>query len=67
MPVLVYINVLSMKVLTCIRTCKEKRVGEVEYLAASEGPVKIQYKCLAPIFVFPEMKLRSLVIYKTEL
>jgi hypothetical protein len=26
-------------------------------LTANEGPVKIQYKCLVPIYVFPEMKL----------
>jgi hypothetical protein len=25
--------------------------------AANEGPVKIQYKCLDPIYVLPEMKL----------
>jgi hypothetical protein len=25
--------------------------------AANEGPVSIQYKCLVPIYVFPEMKL----------
>jgi hypothetical protein len=24
---------------------------------ANEGQVKIQYKCLVPIYVFPEMKL----------
>jgi hypothetical protein len=24
---------------------------------ANEGPVKIQYKCLVPLYVFPEMKL----------
>jgi hypothetical protein len=24
---------------------------------ANEGPVRIQYKCLVPIYVFPEMKL----------
>jgi hypothetical protein len=24
---------------------------------ANEGPVIIQYKCLVPIYVFPEMKL----------
>jgi hypothetical protein len=24
---------------------------------ANEGPVRIQYKCLIPIYVFPEMKL----------
>ncbi len=34
---------------------------------ANEGPVRIQYKCLVPIYVFPEMKLCSLVIAKTEL
>ncbi len=36
-------------------------------LTANEGPVRIQYKCLAPIYVFPEMKLCSLLISKTEL
>ncbi len=25
--------------------------------AANEGPVRVQYKCLVPIYVFPEMKL----------
>jgi hypothetical protein len=34
---------------------------------AIEGPVKIQYKCLVHIYVFPEMKLWSLLISKTEL
>jgi hypothetical protein len=29
-----------------------------------KGPVRIQYKCLVPIYVFPEMKLLFL---KTEL
>jgi hypothetical protein len=24
---------------------------------ANEGPVRIQFKCLVPIYVFPEMKL----------
>ena len=32
---------------------------------ANEGPVRIQYKCLVSIYVFPEMKLCSLVISKT--
>jgi hypothetical protein len=32
---------------------------------ANEGPVRIQYKCL--VYVFPEMKLRGLFIFKTEL
>jgi hypothetical protein len=34
---------------------------------ANEGLVKIQYKCLVPIYVFPEMKLRGLGVSKTEL
>jgi hypothetical protein len=34
---------------------------------ANGGPVRIQYKCLVPIYVFPEMKLRGLVFSKTEL
>jgi hypothetical protein len=33
----------------------------------NEGSVKIQFKCLVPIYVFPEMKLRGLLISKTEL
>jgi hypothetical protein len=33
---------------------------------SNEGPVRIQYKCLVPIYVFPEMKLCGLVISKTE-
>jgi hypothetical protein len=37
--------------------------------AANEGLVRIQYKCLVPIYpyVFPGMKLCGLVISKTEL
>jgi hypothetical protein len=34
---------------------------------ANEGAVRIQFQCLVPIYVFPEMKLRSLLISKTEL
>jgi hypothetical protein len=34
---------------------------------ANEMPMRIQYKCQVPIDVFPEMKLRSLFISKTEL
>jgi len=34
---------------------------------ANEEPVRIQYKCLGPIYVFREMKLCSLVFSKTEL
>ncbi len=38
----------------------------VQY-TANEGPVRMQCKCLVPIYVFPEMKLCSLLISKTEL
>jgi hypothetical protein len=34
---------------------------------ANEGPVRIQYKCLVSIYVFPEMNHCSLLISKTEL
>jgi hypothetical protein len=34
---------------------------------ANEGPVRIQYKCLVPIYVFPEMNLRGRIISRTEL
>jgi hypothetical protein len=27
------------------------------YCTANEGPMRIQYKCLVPIYVFPEKKL----------
>jgi len=30
-----------------------------------EGPVRIKYKCLVSIYVFPEMKMRGLVISKS--
>jgi hypothetical protein len=33
----------------------------------NEGPLRIQYRCLVLIYVFPETKLRSLVISETEL
>jgi hypothetical protein len=33
---------------------------------ANEVPVRIKYKRPLPIYIFPEMKLRGLVIYKTE-
>ncbi len=33
----------------------------------NEGPMRIQYKCLVPIYIFPEMKLCSLLISKKEL
>jgi hypothetical protein len=34
---------------------------------ANDRPVRIQYKCLVPIYVFPEMKLHTLIISQTEL
>jgi hypothetical protein len=39
----------------------------IKKYAANEGLVRIQYECLVPIYVFPEMKLSGLVISKTEL
>jgi hypothetical protein len=41
--------------------------NQVVLLHANEGPVRIQYNCLVPIYVFQEMKLRGLAISKTEL
>jgi hypothetical protein len=34
---------------------------------ANEGPVSIQYECLVPVYVYPEIKLHGLVIFKLEL
>ncbi len=34
------------------------------FYTANEGPVRIQYKCLVPIYVLPETKLRGLLISK---
>ncbi len=45
----IFKNVLQF--LTFIRVLCDQRC------TANEGPVKIQYKCLVPIYVFPEMKL----------
>jgi hypothetical protein len=39
----------------------------VTICTANEGPVRNQYKCLVPVCVIPEMKLRGLVISKAEL
>jgi hypothetical protein len=36
-------------------------------LTANEAPVIFQYLCLIPIYVFPEMKLRGVVVSETEL
>jgi hypothetical protein len=35
--------------------------------AASKGPVRIQYKYLVPLYVFPEIKLIGIVISNTEI
>jgi hypothetical protein len=32
-------------------------LSDVVVHTANEGPMRIQYKCLVPIFVFSEMKL----------
>ncbi len=54
-----------------------KEMGEGQWMStgsymisrysANEGPVRIQYKCQVPIYVFPEMKLRPALFFsKTE-
>ncbi len=47
----------------------EEELNTIRYMiiiitnhTGNEGPVRIQYKCLVPIYVFPEMKLCSLVL-----
>jgi hypothetical protein len=52
----------------------EEELNSIRYVniiitsyTANEGPVRIQYKCLVPIYVFPDLKLCSLVISKTDL
>ncbi len=37
-----------------------------EFAVANGGPVRIQYKCLVPTYVFVEMKLHGLVISKAD-
>ncbi len=62
-------------VLTCIYQVYEYTVALQLMLpkddfiscAENEGPVRIYYKCLVSIYVFPEMKLHTLVISKTEI
>ncbi len=54
----------------CVSSQPCKTNDDITWLlstSANEGPVRIQHKCLVPIYVFPEMKLCSLVISKTEL
>jgi hypothetical protein len=45
----------------------EGKSKEMLFFTANEGPVRIQYKCLVPVYVYPEMKLHGLVIFKSEL
>jgi hypothetical protein len=42
-------------------------IGPPTVTAANEGPMRILYKCLVLIYVFPEMKLQDLAISKTVL
>jgi|688.fasta_scaffold602298_1 hypothetical protein len=46
---------------------RTKRIDCSQSHTANEGPVRIQNKCLVLTDVFPEMKLRGLIISKTEL
>jgi hypothetical protein len=48
-------------------TNEQKGLAHAMPYTVNEGPVKIQYKCLVPIYVFPEMKLCGLIVSKTEL
>ncbi len=58
-------RVMSGRVCTVtLYLCVREGMG---HYTANEGPMRIQYKCLVPIYVFPEMKLRRFVISKTEL
>jgi hypothetical protein len=62
-------NIKVQKNLTMNRkTMNCKPLGGI-YTAytANEGQERIQYKWQVPIYVFPEMKLRGLIISKTEL
>ncbi len=41
----------------CFIPGTQARLFSVPMYTGNEGPVSIQYKCLVPIYVFPEMKL----------
>jgi hypothetical protein len=45
----------------------ERADDAIKSYTANEGLMRIQYKCLVPIYEFPEMKLRGHVIAKTEI
>jgi hypothetical protein len=45
----------SLRPLCC--KLEPSKINILHCKRANEGPVRIQYKCLVPIYVFPEMKL----------
>ncbi len=45
----------------------QRKVSNMRRYTANEGPVRIKYKCLVPIYVFQDMKLRDLIISIAEL
>ncbi len=49
----------------CVHAMKKSQ--KPLWFTENEGPVRIQYKCLVRIYVFPEMKLNGLIISRTEL
>ncbi len=55
-------SMLSHSAMYTIWPCN---TGFIDHYTANEGPVRIQYKRLVPIYAFPEMKL--LFMSKTEL
>ncbi len=44
----------------------DDKISKVIIYTANEGPVTIQYKCLVPIYVFPEIKLCSFLIFPKQ-
>jgi hypothetical protein len=59
---------LQRKLLQINDICNHTELKQIKLLYnANDGPVIIQYKCLVPIFVFSEMKLHGLAIFKTKL
>ncbi len=53
----------------CIQECRACHQNDnyATVCTANEGLLRIQYKCLVPIYVFPEMKLCSILISKTDI
>jgi hypothetical protein len=53
--------------MACVSLCsRDHRIGGSFSHTANEGPVRIQYNCLVHSYAFPEMKLCSIHISKTE-